>query len=88
MPENSSRPFLGFGLGLRTDYYQQIVNEKPAVDWFEILSENFGAEIEHDSCSLYTRGEHLRLYAVSDIALRARKTWFSDDAEHSTTSLW
>ena len=35
------RPFLGFGLGLRTDHYQTIVDEKPPVDWFEILSENY-----------------------------------------------
>jgi uncharacterized protein (UPF0276 family) len=33
--------FLGFGLGLRSDYYQQIIDEKPAVDWFEILTENY-----------------------------------------------
>ena len=37
----TEKPFLGFGLGLRTDYYQQIVDERPAVDWFEILSENY-----------------------------------------------
>ena len=35
------RPFLGFGLGLRTDHYQHIINNKPQVDWFEILSENY-----------------------------------------------
>ncbi|MEM7210031.1 MAG: DUF692 domain-containing protein [Pseudomonadota bacterium] len=35
------RPFLGFGLGLRTDYYQRIVDEQPPVDWFEIISENY-----------------------------------------------
>jgi uncharacterized protein (UPF0276 family) len=36
-----TRPFLGFGLGLRTDHYQYILDNKPAVDWFEILSENY-----------------------------------------------
>lgn len=35
------RPFLGFGLGLRTDHYKHIIDHKPAVDWFEILSENY-----------------------------------------------
>ena len=35
------KPYLGFGLGLRTDHYQTIVNEKPAVDWFEIITENY-----------------------------------------------
>lgn len=35
------RPFLGFGLGLRTDHYKHVIDHKPAVDWFEILSENY-----------------------------------------------
>jgi len=36
-----TRPFLGFGLGLRTEHYQYVVDNKPDVDWFEILSENY-----------------------------------------------
>jgi len=32
---------LGFGLGLRTDHYHQILDSKPDVDWFEIISENY-----------------------------------------------
>ncbi len=32
---------LGFGLGLRPDHYEQIVAELPAVDWFEVLTENY-----------------------------------------------
>jgi hypothetical protein len=35
------RPFLGFGLGLRVDHYETILNSEPAVDWFEIISENY-----------------------------------------------
>ena len=38
---NVTRPFLGFGLGLRTEHYPYILQHKPAVDWFEILSENY-----------------------------------------------
>lgn len=34
-------PNLGFGLGLRTDHYHEIINTKPKVDWFEVLSENY-----------------------------------------------
>jgi uncharacterized protein (UPF0276 family) len=34
-------PYLGFGLGLRTDHYQTILNELPRIDWFEALSENY-----------------------------------------------
>ncbi len=33
--------FLGFGLGLRTDHYQDVITQLPDVDWFEICSENF-----------------------------------------------
>ena len=35
------RPFLGYGLGLRPDYYEEILKTLPAVDWFEVLSENY-----------------------------------------------
>ena len=35
------KPSLGFGLGLRTDHYQHIVDRRPAIDWFEALSENY-----------------------------------------------
>lgn len=37
----SDRPYLGFGLGLRPTHYETILNEPPAVDWFEIISENY-----------------------------------------------
>ncbi len=36
-----THPPLGFGLGLRTDHYEEIVTRRPPVDWFEILSENY-----------------------------------------------
>lgn len=35
------RPFLGFGLGLRPEHYNDILTTNPAVDWFEILTENY-----------------------------------------------
>ena len=34
-------PFLGFGLGLRTQHFEDVLTSRPNVDWFEILSENF-----------------------------------------------
>jgi len=34
-------PSLGFGLGLRVDHYETILNDLPAVDWFEALTENY-----------------------------------------------
>jgi uncharacterized protein (UPF0276 family) len=39
--KKAEKPFLGFGLGLRHDYYTTILDEKPAVDWFEIITENY-----------------------------------------------
>jgi uncharacterized protein (UPF0276 family) len=33
--------FLGFGLGLRIDHFHHILEHRPPVDWFEIISENF-----------------------------------------------
>ena len=37
----TKRPYLGFGLGLRPAHYEAVLNESPAVDWFEIISENY-----------------------------------------------
>jgi len=35
------KPNLGFGLGLRTEHYDTILAEKPAIDWLEIITENY-----------------------------------------------
>lgn len=35
------RPFHGYGLGLRTEHFDAVLQENPVVDWFEIISENF-----------------------------------------------
>lgn len=32
---------LGYGLGLRVPHYQEILDQSPALDWLEILSENY-----------------------------------------------
>ena len=32
---------LGFGIGLRSVHFQHILENKPATDWFEVLSENY-----------------------------------------------
>ncbi len=43
MPANPFNGFTdyGIGIGLRVPHYNHILSEKPAVDWFEIISENF-----------------------------------------------
>ncbi|MGW8206788.1 MAG: MNIO family bufferin maturase [Hyphomicrobiaceae bacterium] len=33
--------FLGFGLGLRPQHYDDIFNGDPPIDWFEVISENY-----------------------------------------------
>ncbi|MCA9676147.1 MAG: DUF692 domain-containing protein [Myxococcales bacterium] len=37
----SSAVALGYGVGLRPVYFRQVLDEHPAVDWFEVISENF-----------------------------------------------
>ena len=39
--ERHSIPDLGVGVGCRTKHYPVIFGEHPAMDWFEIISENF-----------------------------------------------
>ena len=34
-------PYLGFGLGLRPQHYEEILGGDPNVDWFEVISENY-----------------------------------------------
>lgn len=39
--DTGAMPWLGYGLGLRPEHYQDILDADPEVDWFEILSENY-----------------------------------------------
>lgn len=41
MESRSPRGFLGFGLGLRPQHYQAVLDERPHVDWFEVVTENY-----------------------------------------------
>jgi uncharacterized protein (UPF0276 family) len=41
MSHLTPHPPLGFGLGLRAKHIPHIFEQKPAVDWFEIISENY-----------------------------------------------
>ncbi len=34
-------PELGFGVGLRAEHYQTVLGERPNIDWFEALTENY-----------------------------------------------
>lgn len=39
--ENLLQPSLGFGLGLRSEHYLDLIDNQHPVDWLEILSENY-----------------------------------------------
>ena len=39
-----TKPYLGFGLGLRKEHYQAIVETQPKIDFLEILTENYMIE--------------------------------------------
>lgn len=41
MNPGGATSFLGFGLGLRRQHYETILAQRPTVDWFEILTENY-----------------------------------------------
>jgi len=34
-------PMLGFGVGLRSEHYQEVLDGRPPVDWFEVITENY-----------------------------------------------
>lgn len=40
-PMQGHPDYLGFGLGLRPQHYREILDGEPAVDWFEVISENY-----------------------------------------------
>ena len=39
--QNKTHPYLGYGLDLRKEHYETVLAERPKVDWFEIISENY-----------------------------------------------
>ncbi len=54
-----SNDFLGFGLGLRTDHFHDVLETKPKnIDWFEIISENFMVDGGKPKYYLHAIREH------------------------------
>jgi uncharacterized protein len=39
--KRSDFPMLGYGVGLRRQHYSHVLEMRPKVDWFEVVSENF-----------------------------------------------
>ncbi len=52
---------LGLGVGLRAVHFQHILNQWPAVDWFEIISENFIDSQGRPRCVLDQIAERYRV---------------------------
>ena len=42
--KRSDFPMLGYGVGLRRQHYSHVLETRPRVDWFEVVSENFLGE--------------------------------------------
>ena len=63
MPANRFNGYrdLGIGIGLRDPHLQHILEHKPVVDWFEIISENYMAD---EGCPLAQLDEILERYRV------------------------
>ena len=40
-PDATSMQLAGFGLGLRTPHYEAVLNEPHAIDWLEVITENY-----------------------------------------------
>ncbi len=61
MPGNRFNAFQdhGVGIGLRIPHYQHIFAQKPVVDWFEIISENF--MIDAGQAASRARSDHRAL---------------------------
>ncbi|AYC34692.1 DUF692 domain-containing protein [Pseudomonas cavernae] len=58
---SSVTPCIGYGLGLRSTYYNEILEQRPAVDWFEVVSENYLVEGGKALYYLDAIGEHYPL---------------------------
>ena len=63
MPANRFNAFTeyGIGIGLRIPHYQHIFEQKPVVDWFEIISENFMVDGGRPLATLDRILEHYRV---------------------------
>ena len=63
MPANCFNGFTdyGIGIGLRTPHYSHILERKPGVDWFEIISENYMVDGGRPLAMLDRIMEHYRV---------------------------
>src|SRR5438445_401725 len=54
-----ARPDLGVGVGLRSNHYGAILSQRPAIPWFEVISENF-MTLRNTNPGLQTTGDPAR----------------------------
>ena len=85
-------PYLGFGLGLRPQHYEEILNGAPAVDWFEVISENYmipGGQplrILDQICERYPVVMHGVSLSIASTAPLDSTIWRAEDACRSASS--
>ncbi len=68
---------LGFGLGPRPAYYQDFLDKKPKVDWFEVISENYLISGGND------RAQHANLNCTETAAASQDEGCLSRDLRHA-----
>jgi uncharacterized protein len=62
VPNRWGLPDLGLGVGLRTQHFRHITEKWPAMDWFEIVSENF---IDTEGRPLYFLDQIAERYPIA-----------------------
>ncbi len=59
-------PYLGFGIRLRKGYLDQVLQQAPAADWFEIITENYLDDAEATDLLLRIRRDYpMVLHGIS-----------------------
>ena len=71
---SSTLPYLGFGLRLRREYLQQVIETRPEVDWFEIITETCLDAGEEALSQLEQLGAHYPL-VLHGISLGIGSPW-------------
>jgi hypothetical protein len=83
MPANRFNGFTeyGTGIGLRIPHYAHIFEKKPAVDWFEIISENYMVDGGRPLATLDLILERYRVVQHGGEQASMLEQWFAAWAE-------
>ena len=75
MPANRFNGFTdyGIGIGLRIPHYAHIFEKKPAVDWFEIISENYMVDGGRPLATLDQMARELRRSTADQLRIQTKE---------------